>query len=92
MDGRRARAGGGLAIETHSTPSPAVYGPHWYEYRDGCPYEYWSIPFEIPLGELHENGWNSIGIGNAGMGNEFLWFGETDNGYEPKEACLCHVG
>lgn len=83
---------GGFKFEAHSSPSPAVYGAHWFEYREDCPYTYWSIPFEIPLGDLDEDGWNTIGIGNAGSGDEFMWFGETDNAYEPKEACLCRVG
>ncbi|MFC1525609.1 hypothetical protein ACFL6X_02240 [Candidatus Latescibacterota bacterium] len=81
----------GTRIEDHSSPSPAVYGPHWFEFREGCPFGYWSLPFELPLADLNENGWNTIGIGNAGSGNEFLWFGETDNAYEPREACLCQV-
>jgi len=82
----------GIQIGTHSSPSPAVYGAHWYEYREDCPYACWSVPFEIPLGDINEEGWNTIGIGNAGSGGEFMWFGETDNAYEPKEACLCQVG
>ena len=49
----------------------------------------WIHEFEIPLGELRESAWNTIALGNAGRGPEFLHFGGGCEPLAPAEPCWC---
>lgn len=49
----------------------------------------WTHEFSIPLKDLREHGWNTLAIGAAGSGHEFLTFGATAMAELPVEACWC---
>jgi len=49
----------------------------------------WTHEFEIPPGDLREHDWNTLAIGCAGSGGEFLWFGGTGEWSLPEEPCFC---
>ena len=49
----------------------------------------WIHEFEIPLGEVRESAWNTVALGSAGRGPEFLHFGGGCQPLTPAEPCRC---
>ena len=60
-------------------------GPEGWPLLPSC----WAHTVDVPLGELRENAWNTVGIGCPGSGDQFLYFGGFADFIEPVEPCFC---